>query len=160
MPIRFRCPMCDGLLSIARRKAGSQVVCPRCEFDVTVPDADPAVGGGTAGSEAGNGSGLKLADWVPPPDKPAPTARPELAAKVRRPATQPLFEKDLAELLDPPEGAPAADRAGPPQTAPTPAPPLPTEDGITVSRGTAVVLVVLVAVLLAMAFVTGYLAAS
>ena len=42
MPIRFRCPMCDGLLSTARRKAGSEVACPKCGFDITVPEADLA----------------------------------------------------------------------------------------------------------------------
>lgn len=37
MPIRFRCPGCDGLLSIARRKAGTDVACPKCGELVIVP---------------------------------------------------------------------------------------------------------------------------
>lgn len=37
MPIRFRCPGCDGLLSIARRKAGTDISCPKCAELVIVP---------------------------------------------------------------------------------------------------------------------------
>jgi ribosomal protein S27E len=37
MPIRFRCPGCDGLLSIARRKAGTDISCPKCGELVIVP---------------------------------------------------------------------------------------------------------------------------
>src|SRR5262245_35916701 len=44
MPIKFRCPLCEGMLSIAKRKAGTQVVCPKCGDEVTVPDADLAAG--------------------------------------------------------------------------------------------------------------------
>jgi hypothetical protein len=45
MPIRFRCPHCNQLLGIARRKAGTQVQCPTCNAAVHVPpgeaDDDP-----------------------------------------------------------------------------------------------------------------------
>lgn len=37
MPIHFRCPSCYGLLSIARRKAGQEVTCPKCQDRVIVP---------------------------------------------------------------------------------------------------------------------------
>jgi hypothetical protein len=40
MPIRFRCPQCNQLLGIARRKAGSTVNCPNCATPVLVPDTD------------------------------------------------------------------------------------------------------------------------
>ena len=30
MPIRFRCPHCERLLGIARRKAGTPIRCPQC----------------------------------------------------------------------------------------------------------------------------------
>ncbi|MFO0845735.1 MAG: hypothetical protein U0797_25680 [Gemmataceae bacterium] len=40
MPIRFRCPHCDQLLGIARRKAGAHVRCPSCRRDVAVPAED------------------------------------------------------------------------------------------------------------------------
>src|SRR5258708_5085256 len=37
MPIRFRCPHCNQLMGIARRKAGSLVNCPTCTTSVLVP---------------------------------------------------------------------------------------------------------------------------
>jgi hypothetical protein len=40
MPIRFRCPYCNRLLGIARRKAGAETVCPQCGKTVTVPGPD------------------------------------------------------------------------------------------------------------------------
>src|SRR5262245_17890357 len=39
MPIRFRCTACGGVLSIARRKAGSSILCPKCAVGVVVPGA-------------------------------------------------------------------------------------------------------------------------
>jgi hypothetical protein len=43
MPIRFRCPTCTGLMSIARRKANATVACPKCGEQVIVPPADAAL---------------------------------------------------------------------------------------------------------------------
>src|SRR5262249_20660891 len=40
MPIRFRCPHCQQLLGIARRKAGTPVNCPPCPQSVLVPFQD------------------------------------------------------------------------------------------------------------------------
>jgi phage FluMu protein Com len=40
MPIRFRCPHCDQLMGIARRKTGLTVQCPRCREAVVVPAPD------------------------------------------------------------------------------------------------------------------------
>ncbi len=37
MPITFRCTACDRMLSIARRKAGTQVGCPKCGKQILVP---------------------------------------------------------------------------------------------------------------------------
>jgi phage FluMu protein Com len=37
MPIRFRCDYCGQLLSIAARKAGATIHCPKCQHDNTVP---------------------------------------------------------------------------------------------------------------------------
>lgn len=42
MPIRFRCGHCHQLLGIARRKAGTVVVCPSCQQAVVVPTTDEA----------------------------------------------------------------------------------------------------------------------
>ena len=38
--IRFYCRQCRGLLSVARRKIGQQVACPKCAAQVTVPEED------------------------------------------------------------------------------------------------------------------------
>ena len=45
MPIRFRCPTCTGLMSIARRKANAVVTCPKCGEQVVVPATEPAAVG-------------------------------------------------------------------------------------------------------------------
>jgi hypothetical protein len=44
MPIKFKCPSCDQMLGIARRKAGSVISCPRCSYPATVPaeEGEPA----------------------------------------------------------------------------------------------------------------------
>ncbi len=157
MPIRFKCPTCERMLSIARRKAGTRVVCPRCEDDVTVPDADLAY------EEEVNvepvedhepGSGTKpIAIGAPPkPTQPKP-----------KPKSDKLFEEsDFEQLLDAKVKKAADDAAAKkpePQQAvvPAAASPDPVEKGILLSRGAAVVLTVLMLVLLALAFATGYL---
>jgi hypothetical protein len=38
MPVRFLCPACHQLLSIASRKVGSEVDCPKCRSTIVVPD--------------------------------------------------------------------------------------------------------------------------
>jgi hypothetical protein len=38
MPIRFRCAYCNQLMAIARRKAGTVVRCPTCAGQVVVPN--------------------------------------------------------------------------------------------------------------------------
>jgi len=43
MPIRFRCIDCNQLLSIASRKAGAQIRCPRCDTENMVPSEDRMV---------------------------------------------------------------------------------------------------------------------
>lgn len=155
MPIRFKCPTCERMLSIARRKAGTRVVCPRCEDDVMVPDAD------LADEEEVNvepvdespGSGTKpIAIGAPP--KPKPQARPK---------QDKLFEEsDFEQLLDE-KVKNAADEAAakkPEPSKPIPTPPTPeplVEKGVILSRGAAVILSVLMLVLLGLAFATGYL---
>ena len=137
MPIQFRCPACGGRLSIAKRKAGTQVACPKCKADVMVPGAEPR--------------------------QAAAVAAPAAAVAVSKPAAvaledRPLFERDdFEELIDnapKPVFAPAA-RAEPPPREFADA-----DDVILISRGAATVLAVLMLVLLAMAFATGYLIGS
>ncbi len=40
MPIRYRCPRCQQLLSIATRRAGADVPCPRCGTTTVVPQPE------------------------------------------------------------------------------------------------------------------------
>jgi DNA-directed RNA polymerase subunit RPC12/RpoP len=40
MPIRFRCAYCNQLMAIARRKAGTVVRCPTCSGQVVVPHVE------------------------------------------------------------------------------------------------------------------------
>lgn len=42
MPIQFRCPNCNQMLSISTRRAGSMIVCPACTEETLVPAADGA----------------------------------------------------------------------------------------------------------------------
>jgi len=153
MPIRFKCPTCERMLSIARRKAGSQIVCPRCEEDVTVPDADLADEEdiNVEPVEESGSSTKPIAIGAPPK---APT----------KPKQDKLFEdSDFEQLLDEKVKKASDDAAArkpePPKLVPQPTtPPELIEDkGVLLSRGAAVVLGVLMLVLLALAFATGYL---
>src|SRR5438105_12587294 len=60
MPIHFRCSSCDRMLSIARRKAGQQVSCPKCGKDVSVPAAAGVAVNSDPHAQATNLQGLPL----------------------------------------------------------------------------------------------------
>jgi hypothetical protein len=70
MAIRFRCPFCQQLLSIASRKAGMIARCPKCQRQLSVPlrveDVDPA----SASLEAVEVIPQPYPD-LPPPSRPA-----------------------------------------------------------------------------------------
>jgi hypothetical protein len=105
MPIRFRCPHCQQLMGIARRKAGQAVQCPTCKATVTVPAEDvpdapapaAAAGGGQdlfersdfdallQGEGAATHEGEAAPKGAPPPVK-APAPRPAPAAARQAPA--------------------------------------------------------------------------
>lgn len=174
MPIRFRCPGCEGLLSIARRKAGQEITCPKCSELVIVPplqddatelDMDPIPDKVTV---------------TPPPPKPPdkpPKSAPVLLPSKSSTATAtkskptgesaPLFERseDIEKLL-----APSIQKASPEPTPPSSGPkpaseaagPLVAhiETGVFVSRGTVVMLCVVGMVMLALAFAIGYFVGS
>ena len=136
MPIRFRCPDCETTLSIATRKAGAQIACPKCGEDVLVPapgsepEIDLADEGNHAGDPAGrDGSATAAAvvARVPPPVK---FEKPDFA----RPAV-----------------------AAEPASVEVEAVTVPAEEGLFVSRKTAALLVTLAAALVGLAFATGYL---
>jgi hypothetical protein len=150
MPIRFRCPHCDQLLGIARRKAGAQVRCPSCRRDVAVPaDDEPS---------------LPEAVALPPP-------------VVAPPAPPPLFERDdfdqllhgsvgPSSLAEPPRSRGSAVRTPVPAPRPIPPPvaqpaewspgqePMP-PGGVLLTPARVTVLTVVMILLLALAFALG-----
>lgn len=166
MPIQFRCPACDRMLGIARRKAGTVVKCPRCNAEVRVPalagmavETSGPVGAAPAipkGSVNGN----------------AATVRNRPSAAERKVDSMPLFERpDFEALLNPAlEGArPRAEPTEPPPAAA----PLPRArrreeeieeaidvealpDGYMLTRTQLTVAAAVIAVLMGMAFAAGY----
>ena len=132
MPVRFLCPVCHQLLSIATRKIGSEVDCPKCRSTILVPDpqqparelANPFEQGGVEQALASISSGATSA--------PGPSARP------------PKNSPSAAELLQ----RPAAQR--------------PTSDDslIVISRRTLYLQAVLLAIVAIVAFVCGYVIGS
>ncbi|MEZ6141612.1 MAG: hypothetical protein R3B84_13655 [Zavarzinella sp.] len=132
MPIKFRCVYCDKLLGIATRKAGTTVDCPQCSNALIVP--------------------TPLPDSVDKDDE----------------TVKKLFEDDIDELLqeDPSEETPSLQAGGPkttkPAVAPQPAPitaPLPVKESgedLTISKSLAIVMMVLFALLLLGAFISGF----
>jgi biopolymer transport protein ExbD len=95
MPIHYRCPSCEQLLSITTRKAGHEVPCPQCGALTVVPLEDSA--------------GLSSAVEVPPDRESNPedvlAQEPELPARlVDQPAAvhvatshEESFSNDLAD---------------------------------------------------------------
>lgn len=75
MPIQYRCPECDTVLSISRRKAGTVAACPRCGVEAVVPEAD-SVEAITAAIGEPVGIARESASPAPEPGVPAPTALP------------------------------------------------------------------------------------
>jgi hypothetical protein len=153
MPIRFRCPYCNQLLGIARRKGGTQVACPTCQRQVNVPTEEPAA---------------------------APASLP-VPEPIHEPAAAPaLFERDDFDMLlrpqasmagEPARPAPAPARTPVPATRPQPPPPPPLIEpapiwteapqplaaGLVLSPTKATILTVAVILLLAVAFGAGLL---
>jgi hypothetical protein len=138
--------MCGGTLSIARRKAGSEVTCPKCEYEITVPEPEEA----PAEDEL---------DLAPEPEpEPAPSRATRLKTQARpAPAAPkadlPLFERDDIEKLLEPTRAPDPKPEAPPAPLAVPV----ADGGLTISYAAAVMLSVLMLVLLGLAFATGYL---
>jgi DNA-directed RNA polymerase subunit RPC12/RpoP len=137
MPIRFRCPTCTGLMSIARRKANAVVACPKCGEQVIVPPTEPAVAAAVNRPVA------------------APPGRAE-PVPLTKSVDRPLFERpDFDHLLQqagvspPPTPAKAAAPAEPPSPA--------SPDGIVLSYPAAAMLAAACTGLVVTGFAAGYL---
>jgi uncharacterized protein YbaR (Trm112 family) len=170
MPISFRCPACRNKLSTARRKAGQTVACPNCQTEVQVPTADTldpkverllATAARTSRSDdsAEPAAPVPLPVPVPPPPPPPTVARRPKPASPPPPVKLndlPLFEReDFAEMLEKEEEEET------PQPLPAPAPPpAAAADHLLVTRGTAVMVLVCVVLLVALAFAAGLMVGS
>jgi hypothetical protein len=178
MPVVFRCFYCRGKLSIARRKAGQDVECPRCQAIITVPAPDDlgdeltqllsaskehtAVGATrTARSNDDFEAAAPAAmDGPTPtlPDPPAPPPRKPAPKPIRSPAEMPLFEAEGIEQL-------LASKLGP-EPLPFPKPPPPPsasdvpnmvmDDAFVVSRAKATLLMIGVVLAIGLAFAAGF----
>ncbi|NUQ61361.1 MAG: hypothetical protein HUU20_02665 [Pirellulales bacterium] len=105
MAIRFYCPQCRGFLSIASRKAGTEIQCPKCGFFQTVPSEEAAAAALAMGQLS---QGPEMATEVPDlaiyDDDPVPLespSRPKRAAAASlspRPAS-PRTHRASADLV-------------------------------------------------------------
>jgi hypothetical protein len=144
MPVRFRCPYCNQLLGISRRKAGQVVRCPTCAGQVVVPSPDgedePKPGPGHPPTSPFEGMDFEA--MMQAEASSAGTSSPQ---RVVAPTEHRVD-------IDNPYDAPAL--APPPKPAAAPPPPAPPA-GVFLSPAKATLLTVLVIIALALAFGAG-----
>ncbi len=145
MPVRFRCDTCNGKLSIATRKIGMPVECPRCNESMLVPNASQ-IGEELTELLLSVGGARREAIGTT-----APILRPGRSLE-----EMPLFERDdIDEMLEPLGKVPAPL----PLPEPIPAPAaIDSIDAIVLSRTRATVFAVIVVVMLGLSFGLGYVA--
>lgn len=129
MPLRFLCPACHQLLSIATRKAGSEVDCPKCRSTIIVPASQDIE---EPSAQLFDERGLELAlDEIVAGSKPARTAPASYSGAaggfLRSPGAQRAKAKSIADDL------------------------------ITISRRTLYLQAALLAIVAVVAFVCGYI---
>lgn len=149
MPVKFRCAYCTQLMSIASRKIGAIVKCPKCRGEVMVPDP-----GGVSKEEDGPELDEVAVEQeqplppVPPPKSSASApARPKLASaptKVDTPAL--TLPAEIKPPLPPPVSFSSPKAAAPATT-----------NGVVVSPPILWILSALVFGMVFVAFVTGLL---
>jgi biopolymer transport protein ExbD len=110
MPVRFRCTHCQQLLSVSRKKAGTQTACPACGGEVRVPSlegltAAPVAASGIASSppraEAGVAEKLGL-DAASPEFLVPPLTEGEPRQPSEHQDTRNVWESDLGDWEDHP----------------------------------------------------------
>jgi len=171
MPVVFRCFYCRGKLSIARRKAGQDVECPRCQAVITVPAPDDlgneltelltaskvhaTVGAANDEFEAAAAAAM---DGNPLPLPPPPPPRKTPPKPIRNANDLPLFEAEGIEQL-------LASKIGPeplpePVVIPKPTagdfPSMVTEDAFVISRAKATLLMIGAVLAIGLAFAAGF----
>jgi len=144
VPVRFRCDTCNGKLSIATRKIGTPVECPRCNESMLVPSSSQ-IGEELAELLLSVGGARREAVGAV-----APILRPGRSLE-----EMPLFERDdIDEMLEP-LGKEAAPLPLPePMAASAKVDPF---DAIVISRTRATILAVAVFALIGLAFGLGYI---
>lgn len=180
MPIRFRCSACSHLLGIARRKAGTETICPRCAAKILVPqseetednsqhleDIDDMINPASAPSTTPARSTPAMpvvATRTAPPPAPRSASKPVVELLPIHEAERPLFERDVDSVLgvtNQAQDAAAAAGVKPAATSGMDAMSLGSERGhLVLSAQKATALVVAVVVLLALSFGAGFLIAS
>jgi hypothetical protein len=154
VPVRFRCDTCNGKLSIATRKIGQSVACPRCHESMTVPSASQI------GEEL---TELLLTVGRSQRETNGVGSEQSLSKTALRPGKSldemPLFERsDYEKLLDPhaklPKPLPLPSEV--PLVAIPATQPLAITDAIIIGRTKATVLAVVMVLLLGLAFGLGY----
>ena len=140
MPIRFRCPDCETMLSIATRKAGTPIACPKCGEEVLVPapgtepEIDLADEGNLAAAPdlmARNGSGTAAVVAKMPPLPPVKFEKPDFGRA--RETVETAVAGAIPEAMT-----------------------VPVEEGLFLTRRTAAVLVAFAVAIVGLAFATGY----
>lgn len=106
MPIQFRCTTCNQLLSISRKKAGVEILCPKCTTLTRVPQLPSA------------GDDEPVAEKPAPPKaaaKPSPAPPPKREEPVRRevaetrPPVEPRVARPPVPAAPPPVEPPPED---------------------------------------------------
>ena len=139
MPIRFRRPDCETTLSIATRKAGTPIACPKCGEEILVPAP-----GSVPEIDLANDANLDREAELLSRDGSGTAA---VVAKL--PALpQVAFEKP--DFTRPPPAPPAPSLDGGRLAVPA-------ETGLVLNRRSGVLLVVFAAAMAGLAFATGYL---
>jgi len=144
VPVRFRCDTCNGKLSIATRKIGTPVECPRCNESMLVPSTSQIGEELTELLLSVGGARCEAVGAV------APILRPGRSLD-----EMPLFERDDIEEMLEPLGKKAAPLPLPePEAASAKFDPF---DAIVISRTRATILAVAVFALIGLAFGLGYI---
>jgi biopolymer transport protein ExbD len=105
LPIQFRCTTCNQLLSISRKKAGVEILCPKCTTLTRVPQLESA------------------GDDEPVVEKPAPPKADSKPPQVPAEKAPPAPRRDVAQARPAVEQRPAspAPQIESPRSAPAPA---------------------------------------
>lgn len=141
MPIHFRCQACERMLSIATRKAGQQVNCPKCGKLVSVP----AAAGVAIASDPHSGKPLEAMPLFERKDF-EDLLNPAFKANMPEPSKQASLPVAVQPGVLP--AAMSHDDSGEAELVPI--------DGVVITRNRMMLLVLALALLLVLSFLVGY----